>query len=121
MLEGSPWGSLLWMLLSVGLVTGLAYWFTRNVVGRHRFYNRESRFQVLDSLTLGKSQKIAAVKAGSRYFLLGLTEHTITNLCELTEEEAAQWQQPAESGAPLPKFGQAFREQLQKKLKGEKK
>ena len=117
----SPWASLLWMLFCVAAVTGLAYWFTKFVLGKRRFgMQKDQKLSVLATIGVGRSQRIAVLRAGKRYFLLGLTEQNITKISELTEEEAACWEEKPRDGEN-PSFGQAFKEQLEKKLRGEKK
>ena len=118
MLGDNPWTSLLWMLVCVTLITGLAYWFTKNVLGRQNF-GRNENFSVLSSFPVGKNQRIALIRAGERYFLLEIAEQNITKLAELSKEEAACWEQKQQEDRPT--FGQAFREQMDKKLRGEKK
>ena len=103
------------------MITGLAYWFTKYVLGKKQFgMKKMDGLEVLAAMNVGKSQRIAVIRAGNRYFLIGLTEQNITKISELTEEEVSCWteKQPEEKN---PSFGEAFREQLEKKLRGEKK
>ena len=117
----SPWASLLWMLFCVAAVTGLAYWFTKFVLGKKQFgVKKNGDLEVLAAMNVGKSQRIAVIRAGKRFFLLGLTEQNVTKISELTEEEVSCWtEKPPEE--KNPSFSEAFRIQLEKKLRGEKK
>ena len=117
MLGDSPWTSLLWMLFCVAMVTGLAYWFTKFVLGKKQF-KKDSGLEVLTSVSVGRNQRIAVVRAGEQYFLLGLTEQNITKISQLTKEEVSVWEKKQPEN---PSFGEAFKEQLEKKLRGEKK
>ena len=119
MLGDSPWTSLLWMLFCVVLVTALAYWFTKYVLGKKQPGKSES-LTVLAAVSVGKNQRIAVIRAGERYFLVGLTEQNITKIAELTKEEVSEWES-TQPDRENPTFGQAFKEQLEKKLRGEKK
>lgn len=106
--------SLLWVVFSVVLIIGLAYWFTR-YVGRHGMpggFQADKRMAVLAQLSLGRDQRLAAVQVAGRYFLLGITAGQITLLAELTEEEAAQWQVPR-----TPEGQTGFRDALREVLR----
>ena len=95
------------MVLTVILVIGLAYWFTRYVVGgRHLgglgLSPKNGKLQLLAQLPVGKDQRLAVVRAGDRFFLLGMTPQNITLLAELTEEEAAAWVPDPAGDGPAP-------------------
>lgn len=101
--EGNPILALLGMLGAVLLVTGLAYGFTRFVLGRSFSSpgSRKSRMQVVDGISLGKDQKVVLLRAGERYYLLGAGSQNISLLRELSPEEAEPWKDreiPAASG-----------------------
>lgn len=119
----NPWVSLLGMLVAVAVVTGLAYWFTRHVVGGSRFQSfgllqKNGQLQILAQTQIGKEQRLAVVQAGTRYFLVGITMQNISLLAELTEEEASVWQHSQEEGsASAPPFHQALIDTLQKRKK----
>ena len=94
MLEGNPIFSLLWMVVSVIVIIGLAYWFTKYVAGRGGLgvfgpLKAGGGLDVLAQLPLGRDQKLVVAQAGERYFLLGVTVSEISMLAELTAEEAA--------------------------------
>ncbi len=109
------WVSLLWVLLSIVVIIGLSYWFTKHVVGRGGLgglgmTKGTEGIKVLARQALGRDQGLMLVRAGERYFLLGVTPAGISNLAEFTPEEAKAWtaleQQPA--GNQLPSFGEAL-------------
>lgn len=115
--------ALVGMLVAMAAVLGLAYLFTRYVAARGLVGGMPSapgrRMKVLDQLPLGKDQKLALVQAGERYFLLGVTPAGMTNLAELTAEEAALWSQTAEGGDQPhpPSFRDALLGQLKTRTK----
>lgn len=120
----NPWASLLGMIVSVAVVTGLAYWFTRCVIGGNRFKSlgllqKNEQLQVLTQTQIGKEQKVAVIQAGMRYFLLGVTAQNISLLAELSKEEASIWQhqQGEEGSESMPHFHQALVDALQKRKK----
>lgn len=126
-----PWealGTLLGMLLAVVAVLCLAYFATRFLAGRGaggalgRFAGRSQNLQVLERIALGREQYLTAVRAGERYFLLGVTPSSVTLLRELDAEEAdALWPKtPPEDGGggsaiPGMKFQDALRAAVKRK------
>lgn len=111
---------LLRTLLFVVLILCLAYLFTKYVVGSGKLGGlaagkRMGNLQVLAQLALGKDQRLLLVKAGERYFLLGVTPSGISNLAEFTQEEAASWTETTDQ--PDGSQTSSFREALQTVLK----
>ena len=108
--------SLLWLIICVVLVAGLAYWYTRFVAGRAGFRgpSGERRMEVLDQLSLGRDQSVILARAGERYLLLGATPAGISLLAELTGEEAAAWKLPRPEGEKMG-FQEAFLTMMKQK------
>lgn len=111
--------SLIWLLVCVVIIIVLAYLFTRYVAGRGGAMLGASggteRFKVLARVSLGREQSAALVRAGERYFLLGVAPSGISLVAELTKEEAeAVCLPPAGQQAP-PSFGEALRTVLKQK------
>ncbi len=124
MLTGHPWGSFLGMIFSVILVTGLAYLFTRYVVGNRQgmFMGKQKRNQqmrVIQCMALGKSQRIAVIQVGTRYYLMGITEQNVSLLAELAEDEVECFLE--EVPVDMPDFKKSLMDILQNKNRGEKK
>lgn len=110
MLKGdAALASFLWMLVCVVLIAGLAYWFTKYVVGRGTFgvLTGKGRMEVLDRLPLGRDQSVVLARVGERYLLLGAGTAGITLLAEFTAEEAASWR-PAQASEGNPGFREAL-------------
>lgn len=110
--------NLLWLLVCVVAVIVLAYLFTRFVAGRGGTIGLpggNGQFRVLARLSLGREQSAALVKAGERYFLLGVAPSGITLLAELTQQEAEAMAPPAPDNAAPPSFGEALRTVLKQK------
>ena len=122
MLEGNPIFSLLWMVVSVIVIIGLAYWFTKYVAGRGGLgafgpLKAGGGLAILAQLPLGREQKLVVAQAGERYFLLGVTGSDITMLAEFTAEEAALWRRQAETEdqSETPSFRQVLNTVLRQK------
>lgn len=126
MLTESPLLSLLGMLGSVLLILGLAYWFTRHVVGsggldRIAFRQRNENLQVLAQIPVGKDQSLAVIQIGERYFAVGITPQNITMLSELTADEISPWRKDTarEDTVSLSGFQQTLINTWNKKKRGE--
>ena len=105
-------------------IIGLAYWFTRYIVGGNQMRSmgllqKNDQLLVLAQTPIGKDQRLAVVQAGTRYFVVGITAQNISMLAELSEDEAALWQksQSEKGHAQAPAFQQAFMDALQKRKK----
>ena len=109
---------LLWSLLVIVAVLLLAYGFTRLLAGRAgggltRYRGR--RVTVLEKIVVGKDQKLLLVKLGEEYYFLGVAQGSITNLGQVPEEVAAQWEAEDAQGKDTPS-GMPFQEALRKVL-----
>lgn len=122
MLRDNPLLSLLWMVVSVAIIIGLAYWFTRYVAGRGGFdafgpLKAGEGLEILAQLPLGREQRLVVAQAGERCFLLGVTASEISLLAELTAEEAALWRErlKTEEKRETPSFREALNTVLRQK------
>ena len=113
---------ILWLLIAVVLIMGLAYLFTRYVAGNHSLLSGRGKsdkmLHILEQTYMGRDRQIVLMQAGDRYFLLGNTPTQITTLAEFTPEEVAAWRekerQMGEEGQ-LPSFAQSLQEILKQR------
>jgi len=88
---------LVWLFICVILILGLAYFFTKYVVGRnlHGTFGGTHRgmLQVVAQLPLGRERHVILIRMGDRYFLLGSTANEITLLSEIPKEELDAWRE----------------------------
>lgn len=106
----------LWLLIAVVLVMGLAYLFTRYVAGNPNLLSQrgknEKMLNIVEQTYVGRDRQVILMQAGDRFFLLGNTPTQITTLAELSAEEVAAWRekerQTGEEGPPT--FTQALQE-----------
>ena len=113
--------SLLGMLVVIAAVLFLAWWATKQIAQRPglqgfsgRMPNDEMR--VLAQLPLGREQRLVVVECAARYFLLGITQNSVSMLSELSEEDVQQWKQMQEE-EPVSGSVQSFSTLLQNKLR----
>ncbi|WP_024293635.1 flagellar biosynthetic protein FliO [Lacrimispora indolis] len=91
--------SLASVLILTILVLYLSHLFTKSLGNGIGMKRGGTCMQMLDRLPLGQDKAVAVIRAGSRYYLIGIASSQITLLAELSEEEV-----PKETGAP-PSFG----------------
>lgn len=120
MLGDNPVVSLLWMIVSIVVIIGLAYWFTKYVAGRGGLgafgpLKAGEGLELLAQLPLGREQRLVLTRVGERYFLLGVTASNISMLAEFTAEEAALWKEGAEEKRETPSFREALNTVLRQK------
>lgn len=117
--------SLLWVLLCCAVVLGLAYWFTRHVVGKGGLgtlgvFRSDEQLQILRQLSLGKEQRVVVLRVGERVLLLGVTQSEISVLAECTPQEAETWFAEGETQAQQPLgFAETFKKALKQRVGGE--
>lgn len=116
--------SLLWVIVCVVLVIGLAYWFTRHVVGKGGFHflggaQKADAIRVISRTAVGKDQQLLLVETGGRFFLLGATTAGISLVAEFTAEEAQKWDKPAppQNGEQPPSFTEALQTVIKQRIK----
>ena len=120
MLQGNPFVSLLGMLVLIAAILFLAWWATKQIAQRPGLQGFGGRLpngdmSVLAQIPLGREQRLVVVECAARYFLLGVTEHNISMLSELSEEDVQQWKEGQEESVPGSK--QAFSALLQNKMR----
>jgi flagellar biogenesis protein FliO len=70
--------------------------------------------EILAQRSLGKDQRLLVARVGERCFLLGVSAGGISNLAELSAEEAEFWKEPPEGAQPSG-FRESFSRILQRK------
>ncbi|MEY8356442.1 flagellar biosynthetic protein FliO [Lachnospiraceae bacterium 54-53] len=75
------------VLILTVLILYLSYIFTKNLGKGIGMKQRGTNMQMLDRLPLGQDKTVAIIRAGSRYYLVGIASSQITLLAELSEED----------------------------------
>lgn len=112
------WWSTLAYLISLfavfAFVVVMAYFASRFLSGRFRPVMNGQGGRILEHLPLGPNRSVCVVELAERVFLLGVTEHSITLLREITDAEEierihrrmlGQKPQPLEAGLFTQQFG----------------
>ena len=120
MLQGNPLASLLGMLAVIAAILILAWWATKQIAqrpGLQGFGGRlpNGEMSILAQVPLGREQRLIVVECAAHYFLLGVTEHNISMLTELSEEDVQQWMPEQEDSVPGSK--QSYTTLLQNKMR----
>ena len=119
--DGNFW-SLLGILAVVVLILYFTYVATRWLgghslpggIGTLRLSGSGDKLRILGQLGVGRSERLVVARLCERCYLLGVTEHSITLLHELSEEEAAQWLS-GDGAQEQPGFSELLRNKLRKK------
>lgn len=87
----SSWWSTFAYLVSLfavfGFVVVLAYFAARFMGGKFARHITGSGGRILEHLPLGPNRSVCVVEMANRLFLLGVTEHSITLLSEITDPD----------------------------------
>jgi flagellar protein FliO/FliZ len=118
---GQNFWSLLGVLAVVILILYFAYYATR-WIGTHSMpggvgtlpAGGNGKLRILGQLGVGRNERLVLVQLDERCYLLGVTEHQITLLRELTGDEAAVWLTESE-GVSAPGFLEVLGKSLRKK------
>ena len=116
---------LLSVLIALAAVVGLIFltmYVTKTLMKKFNFRGGTGRgIKILDCAGIGQDKFIAAVSAGEKKLLLGVTSSGINVLCELSDEDiAAMFPPDEESGAGMS-FGECLSQTVKEKLAGSKK
>lgn len=94
----------------------LAYVSTKYIGKRYSLSGKgNGNLKILDSISLGKDSRLCIVKAGQKYLLLGITQHNISLVSELAEEELELYREDLSETGGMS-FSQALKINLAKKF-----
>jgi flagellar protein FliO/FliZ len=112
----STFGYVLSLLLTFAIVVGLAY-FTSKFLSQRLSPSLHSRNMLIrDVVFLGTNRALYLVEIANRIFLLGVTDHNITQLQEFTDENFIAELRTKDSnfiGQPSPTFQNVFQQQVE--------
>lgn len=84
---------ILTVLIALAAVIGLLFltlYLTKHLMKKFNFRGAEGKgIRIIDCAGIGQDKFIAAVKAGGKNLLLGVTSTEINVLCELSDEDIA--------------------------------
>lgn len=103
------------MLIAVGIILFLSWYLTRKLGSfTGRTGGGTGVLQVVDKVVLGQNEALAVIRAGSRFFLIGISPGGINCLRELDPPQA-DTSESGREGHPQPDFA-GLLERLKKKL-----
>lgn len=62
------------------------FYFLKKITGKYRNINNPIGLQVISKVTIHPKTHLFVVKAGSKFLLIGASDHSISTLADLTEE-----------------------------------
>ncbi len=113
---GSSWLStaayLFTLLVTFLLVIGLAYYTSRFLGQKMSRYSGAGDNRVLASLPLGQNRGVFVVEVAGKFLVLGVTDHSINLLQEVTDPEAIERLRTTAPSLPPSQFDDIFKRQL---------
>ena len=100
------------LLLTFALVIGLAFFASRFIGRKMGSVSAMGPNKVLATLSLGTNRGIYIVEIAGKCFALGVTDHEITVLHEITDELEIQKMKEAQLAMPETQFDKVFQRQL---------
>jgi flagellar protein FliO/FliZ len=85
--------SILSLILVLGVIFGAA-WVLKRFKGVE--VGSQKQLKIVESISLGSKEKIAVIRCGEQFMLLGITQNQISHLAELTD-----YKETAESASPV--------------------
>jgi flagellar protein FliO/FliZ len=113
---GSSWLSTMaytvTLLVTFALVIGLAYFTSRFLGQRMGRFSQAGDNRVLVSLPLGPSRGVFVVEVAGKFLVLGVTDHNVNFLQEITDPTMIERLRAASPPGPASQFDAVFQRQL---------
>ncbi len=78
-------GQVLYIILACAFVIGLAYLTLRIMRSVMNRGTTSGYLQVIEAVPLGHKARLVLVRSSGQYLVLGVTEHSVTVVCELPD------------------------------------
>ena len=124
MLGGNDWFLVVWAIVCIVVVLGMAYWVTKYLAGNGLLKtglgrNGTGKIRVVEQQMLGRDQRLVVVQAGETYYLLGMTANNISLISEIDWEptDEAGERTILEESKEKPAFREAFFDALRQKTR----
>lgn len=96
--QENDWLTIVWAIVCIVVVLGMAYWVTRFLAGKGRLKGGFGRsglgrsgngwIRVVEQHALGRDQRLVVVQVKEKYYLLGITANSISMLSEVPGDPA---------------------------------
>ena len=103
----SMMGQFFSILLMVLIVAGMAYFSTKLLARGGRIRSAKRNLEVTESAGVGTQAMVQIIRAGNRYYLVGVTKERVSMLAELDEEQLTLTV-PDSTETPFDKLLQRF-------------
>lgn len=91
------------------IVIAACYFVTRFVGGKQLAQQKNSNFDVLDTMRLAQNRYLQIVQVGKRYFVIAISKDNISLISELQKEDIVCWRQNRPNPAGFQDILAAFR------------
>ena len=91
------------------IVIAACYFVTRFVGGKQLAQQKNSNFDVLDTMRLAQNRYLQIVQVGKRYFVIAISKDNISLISELQKEDIVCWRQNRPNSAGFQDILAAFR------------
>ena len=75
------------LILGFAAVLFAAYLVTRLLGNKMSYPNAARHIKIIDRVLLGNDKSICMIRVGNRFFVVGITNHHIDPICELSETD----------------------------------
>ncbi len=110
-------GSLFQALVSIIILLGILYlaYLASRFLGTSAVKRSSSKhIKLLDIMAVGQDKSVAAIRVGSKKFLIGIAQGSITKLADLSEEDIEEMLYDEENSASSQSLPGSFRDILNK-------
>jgi flagellar protein FliO/FliZ len=100
------------LVLTFGFVIGLAYFASRFLGHKFGTLSPAGDNKVLKTIPLGQSRAIYVVEVAGKFLIMGVTDHNINLLQEITSAEEIEKIKADSASAPAHQFDRVFQRHL---------
>ncbi len=100
------------LLITFAAVIGLAYFASRFLGKKLGSLSASGSSRVINTLSFGANRAVYIVEIAGKFLVLGVTDHTITVLQEITNPEEIEKMKAEQSTAAINQFDTIFQKQL---------
>jgi flagellar protein FliO/FliZ len=100
------------LLITFAVVIGLAYVASRFLGKKLGSLSANGSSRIISTLSFGANRAVYTVEIAGKFLILGVTDHNITVLQEITDAEEIEKMKKQQLAAPMDQFDGIFQKQL---------